>query len=377
MRRRSNNTKFTWLSALVAVLVLIVAAASAMAAGTAKAPPKLSLEPSGPKVPVLAAASKKEDGLIIYGNSPTLAWGPVLTAFNAIYPWIKVTTYDLDAATAFSKYAAESASGVRTGDIIMESAPNLWVYATRTKVASDFTPYGLKNFPLFAKQYKGIYVMSPDPAIIIYNKRIIKDPSQVPTGIDDLVAKTAANPSLYKSIGYIVENTFGYAGYWGYVAKQGWSNLKKLAPFTKTTESAATMVQTVAQGGATVSPLTSGLVRGPIAANPTLSSLIGWTYEKDTTPVIPRGIAITQKAKSPNSAKLFLDFVFSKAGQQALCSAGFTAYMTGFRPTGCDNSLQALYDAVGQSHVSFVPFSQKFVNAYPGFAKTWHSYYNQ
>jgi hypothetical protein len=34
--------------------------------------------------------------------------------------------------------------------------------------------------------------MSPDPAITIYNKLLLKDPSQVPTGVGDLVKKTAA-----------------------------------------------------------------------------------------------------------------------------------------------------------------------------------------
>jgi iron(III) transport system substrate-binding protein len=218
--------------------------------------------------------------------------------------------------------------------------------------------------------------MSPDPAIIIYNKLILKDPSQVPTGVDDLAKKAAADPGIYKSMAYIVENGFGYGAYWGYVQGQGWGNLRALAPNTKVTESAATMAQTVAQGGAAVAFLTSGLVRGNIRADPTkLGQVLGWTYEKDTTPLIPRGIAITAGTKSPNSAKLFLDFIFSKAGQQALCDAGFTSYMNGFTPQACDNSLQALYAAVGKSHVYPVPFSQKFVNAKPGFVTTWHGYF--
>jgi iron(III) transport system substrate-binding protein len=300
----------------------------------------------------------------------------VLAGFNKLYPWIKVTPYDEGDAAAFSKYTAEHASGVRTADLVVASAPNLWVYASRTKLALDFTPYGLSAFPSFAKQYKGIYVMSPDPAIIIYNKLILKDPSQVPTGIDDLAKKSAADPNTYKSMAYIVENGFGYGAYWGYVQGQGWSNLRALAPNTKVTESAATMAQTVAQGGAAVAYLTSGLVRGNIRADPNqLGKVLGWTYEHDTTPLIPRGIAITAGSHSPNSAKLFLDFIFSKAGQQALCDGGFTSYMNGFTPQSCDNSLQALYAAVGKSHVYAVPFSQTFVNAKPGFTTAWHGIY--
>jgi len=361
----------------VAALTAVAIAAFATAASAAKAPKPTgpSITPSGPSVPKLIAASKKEDGLIIYGNPTAALWAPVVAAFTKVYPWIKVTPYDEGDAAAFSKYTAEHASGVRTADLIVASAPNLWVYASRTKVALDFTPYGLSAFPSFAKQYKGIYVMSPDPAIIIYNKLVLKDPSQVPTGIGDLAKKMAADPSTYKAIAYIVENAFGYGAYWGYVQGQGWSNLQAVAPGTKVTESAATMVQTVAQGGATVSYLTSGAVRGNIRNTPQIGAVVGWTYEHDTTPLIPRGIAITAGAHSPSSAKLFLDYIFSKPGQQALCDGGFTSYMNGFAPVNCENSLQALYAAVGKSHVYAVPFSQKFVNAKPPFAKTWHGYF--
>jgi iron(III) transport system substrate-binding protein len=362
------------------VLSLVAAAVAAFAGATATAkgkpkPASISITPSGPSVPKLIAASKKEDGLIIYGNPPAALWGPVLAAFNKLYPWVKVTPYDQGDAAAFSKYTAEHASGVRTADLVVASAPNLWVYASRTKLALDFTPFGLSAFPSFAKQYKGIYVMSPDPAIMLYNKLVLKDPSQVPTGIDDLAKKAAADPSKYKSIAYIVENGFGYGAYWGYVQGQGWSNLQALAPSTKVTESAATMAQTVAQGGATVSYLTSGAVRGNIRASPQIAAVLGWTYEHDTTPLVPRGIAITAGTRSPNSAKLFLDFIFSKAGQQALCDGGFTSYMNNFAPQNCENSLQALYAAVGTSHVRFVPFTQKFVNAKPAFTSTWHGYF--
>jgi iron(III) transport system substrate-binding protein len=366
-----------WL-VIASLIAAVTVAATASATSAAKSKPKptpISIVPSGPAVPALVKASKKEDGLIIYGNPPAALWGPVLAAFNKLYPWIKVTPYDEGDAAAFSKYTAEHASGVRTADLVVASAPNLWVFASRTKLALDFTPYGLSSFPAFAKQYKGIYVMSPDPAITIYNKLILKDPSQIPTGIDDLAKKTAADPNTYKSIAYIVENGFGYGAYWGYVQGQGWSNLQSLAPHTKVTESAATMVQTVAQGGASVSYLTSGLVRGNIRNTPQIGAVVGWTYEHDTTPLIPRGIAITAGTHSPNSAKLFLDFVFSKAGQQALCDGGFTSYMNNFAAQNCENTLQSLYGAVGKSHVYFVPFSQKFVNAKPAFVSTWHGYY--
>src|SRR6266545_1157957 len=91
----------------------------------------------------------------------------LVAKFNAAYPWIKVTAYDLEDNTIFSKYASEASQGVRTADVLIASAPNLWAYAKTQGYAMDFTPQGLSAFPEFVKQFKGIYVMSPDPAIIV------------------------------------------------------------------------------------------------------------------------------------------------------------------------------------------------------------------
>jgi hypothetical protein len=53
--------------------------------------------------------------------------------------------------------------------------------------------------------------------------------------------------------------------------------------------------------------------------------------------------------------------VFSNAGQQALCDAGFEASSNTFTPNNaCPNTLQALYAAVGGAqHTYLTPFSQQ------------------
>ena len=77
-------------------------------------------------------------------------------------------------------------------------------------------------------------------------------------------------------------------------------------------------------------------------------------------------------AASPASAKLFLNWVFSKAGQQAMCDGGFTAYRTDYTPKNCTNTLTDVYKKVGRQNVVLPTFSQKFVNDYPRFKTRWH-----
>jgi iron(III) transport system substrate-binding protein len=344
------------------VSVTAVAVIAAIVAGSASAAKKAD------PLAGLIAQSKKEGGLVFYGNPPTANFNALADKFKAAYPWITVTSYDLDDNTIFSKYASEAAQGVRSADILIASAPNLWVYASRKGYAmKTFTPLGLNKFPKFAKQFKGIYVMSPDPTIIVYNKLLLK--GKVPEGIGEIASDAA---TYDKVTGYTVDNTFGYTGLYGYAQLKGWNNFQTIGKRLTPQTGVGAQLQLVAQGGAKAAYLTSPTARFTIKSNAQYSQILDWAYVKDGEALVPRGIAVTAKAASPASAKLFLNFVFSDQGQQAMCDAGFTAYKTGFTPSNCTNTLADVYAKVGEKNVFFPGFTQKFVNARPGFAKQWH-----
>jgi iron(III) transport system substrate-binding protein len=342
------------------LIVALVAVAAAQARPTAKKPGPLA---------ALIAQSKKETGLVFYGNPPTANFNALLDRFHYYYPWIKTTSYDLDDNVIFSKYASEAAQGVRTADVLIASAPNLWVYAARKKYVQNFTPQDIDKYPKFVKQLPGVLVMSPDPAIIVYNKLTLK--GKVPAGVGEI----AADPGTYgKVTGYTADNTFGYTGLYGYVAKKGWGNLEAIGRRLTPTSGVAAQLQLVSQGGASLAYLTSPTARFTIKNSSALSQILDWTYVKDGEALIPRGIGITAKGASPASAKLFLDFVYSKAGQLAMCDAGFTAFRNGYTPpNGCTNTLADVYAKVGAKNVYLPGFNQKFVNDRPAFTKRWHS----
>jgi len=295
----------------------------------------------------------------------------VVKAFNATYPWIEVTPYDVDDNTVFSKYAAEHGTGARTADIIVASAPNLWVNASKTQTVIDYTPTDvMEHYPSFAKQFPGIFVLSADPAITIYNTALVTK-SQVPDTFAALGSAASSGNFQGKLSTYTIDNTFGYASFWGLVQKKGWSILDTLGPQTKPAADGGAMLQTVAQGGASIGYMESGLVRGALAQ---FKGVVDWEYMKDFTPLIPRAMGITAGAGSPNSAKLFENFLYSTAGQQAMCSGGFNAYRTDFTPTGCQATLQGVYQAVGgQENTFLVPINQQITDDQQSFTARWHT----
>lgn len=359
------------LTALLASAVLAAcgSGSSSPSPSHSPAPPKLSAVPTTAASTALVTASKTEKGLVIYGNPPAQLWGPVVKAFNAQYPWIKVTPYDVDDNTVFSKYAAEHGEHARTADIVVASAPNLWLNAATTHTVIDYTPADISHFPAFAKQFPGVFVLSADPAITIYNTALVSK-SQVPDTFAALTAQVTAGKYHGKLSTYTIDNTFGYAAFHGLVAKKGWSILDTLGPQTRPASDGGTMLQAVAQGGATIGYFESGLVRGALSS---VKGIVAWEYMKDFTPLIPRAMGITAGASSPNSAKLFENFLFSTAGQQAMCTGGFNAYRTDFIPTGCSATLQSVYQAVGGPQNTYlVPINQQIASDQKSFAARWH-----
>ena len=126
---------------LAAVAAVTVAAIAAGAAGAAKKPGPLA---------GLIKQSKSESGIVVYGNPPSANFNALVDRFHYYYPWIKVTEYDLDDNTIFSKYASEAAQGTRTADLLIASAPNLWVYAHRKGyVQESFVPQDIDKYPSF------------------------------------------------------------------------------------------------------------------------------------------------------------------------------------------------------------------------------------
>jgi iron(III) transport system substrate-binding protein len=324
----------------------------------------------------LIAGSKEEKGLVIYGNALLSQTQQVIKAFEATYPWIHVTATDDEDPVIFSKYAAEHATGARTADILIASAPGLWVGAVAHGYLQPFTPAGISNFPGFISQGNGLYVFSPDPAITIYNKILLKD--QAPPATIAQISQDGI-AGKYKVATYTINNDFGYTAFWGYVHAKGWAALDKLGQTAKTPGDGDVLGQDVAQGAFAVAVFESGLARGPIETVPADRKLLGWEYTKDFTPLIPRGIGITAGAASPDSAKLFLDFVYSNPGQQALCDAGFEASSNSFTPSnGCPNTLKALYAAVGgPQHTYLTPFSQQVASDQVSFTARFRQAFGQ
>jgi iron(III) transport system substrate-binding protein len=335
--------------------------------------------PSSPApIAALKQQAKTEKGLVIYANVPAQYFKPVIAAFNKVYPFIQVSVTNLEDNTIFSKYEAEAAQGARTADLLVASAPASWVQAERNGVAANVTPAGLTAFPSWVNQGHGIYVMSAEPVLLGYSSKLLT-PSEVPHTWAQLAADAKANPAKYKMVSYTVNNPLDYAGVYGLIhilgADKVWNYFSALAPVTKTYDDGLTQLSVVLQGGASIGYMTSGLAQGVL---PHYKGLAGYTFMQDATPLVPRGIAVTAKAASPASAQLFLDFLYTPTGQDALCAGGFEATMNNFHSsTGCTASLTALKTQAPPSTTYLVPISKAVLDLQGEITQRWNQAFHR
>jgi iron(III) transport system substrate-binding protein len=297
------------------------AAPAATGAATTASPAAGSATPVAADI---AAAAKKEGSIVLYTNADDEQIAPLVKAFNKTNPDIKVKSLSLGSNEVFQRYLSESATGTPSADVLLASNAVNWQDLVDKGKIDDYEDPNVAHLPEYARLAKGVTAMSEDPSITVYNKALIPEGKQ-PATLAEL-AKMAG--SLKGKIGTVdIGVPLQLETNAAYVAKAGdagWQTLGQLGKAAKVESSTGSLVTKLAQGQYAAAFFTSGAVRALITGD--AAKLVDWKYMTDATVVIPRAIAVTHDAKSPDAAKVFQNWVLSAEGQQAECQAGFTPF---------------------------------------------------
>ncbi|MEY9962689.1 iron(III) transport system substrate-binding protein [Streptacidiphilus sp. MAP12-16] len=370
--RRSRSTV-----ALAVTALAVGTAVAGCSTSSTPAPTATSAAPATPATPAavadLVTKSHSESGLIMYGNAPTAVIKPLLDTFSKAYPWIKPQYSQLSDNQVFTKFESEHAQSAHTADLLISDAIPQAVQAENSGLIANVTPQGLSDFPSYINQGHGMYVMSPDPVLTTWNPKLLSG-SQIPTSYAQLAADAKADPAKYPLVSYSPANPLGYNAVYGLVHVLGpdktYSYLDAVGPRTKTFDEGLDGLNHLVGGGASVGWLSSGLAQAVI---PQYKGLAAYGYMSDATPLTPRLIAQTAGAASPNSAQLFLDYVYSAAGQQVMCAVGMEASMNNFQSaSGCTADLTDLAKHVPAGTMYLVPVTQDVVDQQKAITDRWN-----
>jgi len=307
--------------------------------------------------------AKAEGKVVVYTNSPDELWSALIPKFEKAYPGIKIEPVSLNGPELVQRLRSEQKSGASTADLIIESSPS-----TLFDLADTLEPRKSvfsSQLPTWADPRPGVYAISADPSIIVYNKAAVG--AKAPKSLADVAALAAKNPGKLATYDIASEN--GYAQMWTYAKQQpdAWKLFDQLAPATRYETDGGSMTQKIAKGEYVAGYFQSGLVRGLLKPNG-LDSIVGWTYESDGTTVVPRYAAVVKGAAHPNAAALLQDYLLSAPGQTVACSSGLTAVRDDVAQTCGDFDIKSVSDEVGQDKILMVPLDESMRTDKPQFS---------
>lgn len=327
-------------------------------------------------------ASKSEDGILIYGNIAEYNWRYILEGFKSKYPWItSIQSLDLGPTSGFERYYAEKSIGKHTADMMAVGSPDGFQrFAEKEALLAYSSPESM-FLPDWSYNGKGLYTISADPMIIIYNKLAMPE-SDWPHTLADFAKLADTKGDKYRNRVTTYDaskHSFAYDIHWNVAKSNGdkaWDLYDSLGSIARAESGAATMVEKVTSGEYMAGYFVSGIGVFPRMNDAGREKILGWSLIEDGTPIFLRGMALTRDGKNPNSAKLLLDYILSHEGQVAVAKGGLTPY----RPDISNDdipylSLDQIVKSIGEENVILIEYNPESSSEYDAFMQRWKQSY--
>ncbi|MDF0605899.1 ABC transporter substrate-binding protein [Neisseriaceae bacterium TC5R-5] len=271
----------------------------------------------------LINAATKEGKVVIYAATDSAAARPLIKDFEVMYPGIKVQYNDMNSTEIYNRFISENAANSISADVVWSSAMDLQVKFVNDGHAATYVSPETPKLPTWAHYRQQAYGTTFEPIAIVYNKRLLK-PSEIPQTRADLVRILNANPSRFKGkvTTYDIEKS---AVGFNFLTQDSHNNNKGTWELVKTLGSTGVKLQS--STGAMMERISSGEnligynILGTYAyAKAKKDPSIGYIYPKDYTQVVSRLLIISKKARNPNAARLWTDYLLSKRGQTVMAT---------------------------------------------------------
>ena len=266
------------------------------------------------------AAANKEGKVVIYSALDTKAATPLIKDFQALYPGVKVEYNDMNSTEMYNRFIAEVASGQGSADVMWSSAMDLQVKLVDDGQALAYASPEAPKLPAWAVYKNQAYGTTYEPAVFIYNKRLVaadevpQDHAAFAKLINAKADKFKGKVTTYdiekSGVGFmfVVQDTKYFPGMKELEKGFGASSYRVYA-------STGNMLEKVSSG----EHLLGYNVLGSYAlVRAKKDPALGVVLPKDYTLVLSRVLFIGKQAKNPNAAKLWTDYVLSQRGQKLI-----------------------------------------------------------
>ncbi|KEQ03692.1 ABC transporter substrate-binding protein [Pseudorhizobium pelagicum] len=268
----------------------------------------------------IIAAAKTEGKVVLYAPIDSPAMRPLIEDFNRRYPEVEVEFSDLQTTVLYNRYLSEMAAGVPSADVVWNTPMDLQFKLVQDGYAQEYIVREKDKLPTWASWENKLYAVSLDPAVFVYNKAEISGDT-LPQSHAELVRILETNPDPFQGriVSYDIEKAAG--GFMMVV-----QDLKNFSDFWKIPDlfgktaaqfpsGSGFMIETVGSGENVFGYNQLGSAASKGAAG---NANLGIVYPKDYTVVLARTAFISKAARSPNAAKLLLDYLLSEQAQQII-----------------------------------------------------------
>lgn len=255
--------------------------------------------------PELIAAAKKEGRVVYYTASSAEGEQEVINAFNKRFPEIKIEMVRASGGILITRIRTEAAAGKLAADVINYSDRGLLL--ERQELFMDYAPPNAADYRPDALVSPKLWPGDTLSWSIAYNTALVKKP---PKTWMDLTKPEYAN----KQIGQVFAASGGTT--WTRVMFErqvlGEDYWKKQAATNPVLyPSSAPASDAVVRGEVLIAPVVYTNIYPKIRDGAPATAI----FPPEGVPIIPYADGIPKTAKSPNAAKLFMNWRLSKEGQ--------------------------------------------------------------
>jgi len=262
--------------------------------------------------PDLIAQAKKEGRVTWYTTVSIPESKQLMDIFEKQYPFIKVDLLRSGSGPLVNRIVNEYAARNYSADVLHGmSSRGAYTILKQKNILARYESPEHKYLPAEMKDKAGYWASTfQNTFVLVYNTRNVK-PSDVPRSYDDLLKPMWKGRQIFNDTDNF-EWFDGLLKFWG--KEKGLAYFRRLAAQDQIFQRGARgRIQLVAAGEA---PLAFGY--GPHAQSyVNQGAPIEWVALEPVV-VIVNTVSLAQRAPHPAAAKLFIDFLFSKAAQMKL-----------------------------------------------------------
>ena len=255
--------------------------------------------------PELVAAAKKEGRLVFYTANFAEVEQEVIKAFNKRFPEIKVEMVRAPGGQLITRIKTEAAAGKLAADLVNHSDRGLML-----EIENLFMDYAPPNAADYLPDVLASPKLWPQATLgwaIAYNSAIVKNP---PKSWMDLTKPEYKGKQIGQTIGPSGGTTWTRVMFERQVLGEDYWK-KQAALGIALYPSGAPLSDALVRGEVSIAPLLYNIIYTKIVEGAPAEAI----FAPEGVPIIPYADGITKTSKSPNAAKLFMNWRLSKEGQ--------------------------------------------------------------